>query len=83
MFFGIVIGCNINPPLHQSEYFSTQTYVKVQKVFDKKTGVYYYITSSGDITPAIDVYGRPLIVDGGDGTKDDVIRGDNLYNAQE
>lgn len=79
--FGIIILCIFiancilyNQPLFNSEHFSAPTYVEVQKVFDVDTGVYYYITSTGDIEVAVDIYGRPLIVDGGDGTAVDPMR---------
>lgn len=68
---------------YTNDYFSSPTYVEIQKVYDKETGVYYYITSTGDIEVAVDIYGRPLIVDGGDGTAaEDPIRGKNPYAAQ-
>ena len=74
----------MQPNLYENKYFNAKTYVKVQKVFDMQTGVYYYITSTGDIAVAVDVYGRPLIVDGGDGTADfDLIRGENPYATQQ
>ena len=68
---------------YTNEYFSNDIPCQVVKVFDKETGVYYYITSAGDIEVAVDVYGRPLIVDGGNGTAPfDMIRGENPYAAQ-
>lgn len=70
--------------LHSNEYFSNDIPCQVVKVFDKETGVYYYITSAGDIEVAVDVYGRPLIVDGGNGTAPfDMVRGANPYAAQQ
>ena len=71
------------PRQYQNEYFSIPTPVEVQKVFDVETGVYYYITSTGDIEVAVDIYGRPLIVDGSDGTAAvDPMRGANPMKEQ-
>lgn len=68
LFYDIFNSNTISYPpnaIENSEYWGGYSPYKIYTVFNKKTGVYYAVTETGDICPMYTIEGEVMLVDQG------------------